>query len=181
MGFYAQDLCDEDYQERVRIQGVLKRYREDMGISQEQLSVRNGLHRATTSSIERRPNWRLATLQRHARTLGLKFVVTPVGFPPDIPLDDEAVILGGMSARTPQREDALAFTKLKNYLIRARVHAGVSRTQIATAWGRSVDSIALWEVNATEETMIYSIQRYARAIPGGSVVFDVKGLNDDQV
>lgn len=161
------DISPEDPAARIEIAQRLIAIRNEKGISQEGLCRLRGVPRHHQNNIERGTNWHVETLQAWSRSLGYTLVMTTRGLPE---LDDEddiyAMILAMAKPKDRQAHDLLHRISVRNYLIRLRIHMGITITELASRWGRGVDSVSSWELAREDTSLLHTLQRYARSLGG---------------
>lgn len=128
-----------------------------------------GVAIGTTAAMHKRTTWRVSTVQRWARAVGLRLTFELEGI--TVPDDDDdltALLLAAGDTSTPEREDHVHLLTVCNDLVRARLAAGWTAVAFAAELRLTENAVHWWQANP-EGTTLIAMQRYARGM-GGAVL-----------
>ena len=155
----------DDHQARKALVELLRTIRLNRGVTQKVLAERLAVDHSQIGNLENGTNWRVATLQRWCRGLGMRLQLTLRGLPEPVEADELEAVYARMHPTTPADIDHLALLRLLNYLTRVRRHLGLSGEALARRMGLSKRAPATWEARG-ENSHLNTMQRYARGLGG---------------
>lgn len=156
--YVPPDLHPDDLAQRECLRDLLVDTRHARAMTQANLADRLGKGKSTVANMELDLHWRISTVQRWARGLGLRLLLTPAILSNDVyllpPADPDA-------AMAFDRQAAI------ESLAEARRAARMTQQQLADRLG--VTEAAVYSIEKERDVLLLTAQRYCRGL--GSFLF----------
>lgn len=164
------DLHPDDAAVRDRIAEQLRASRVAAGVGQRELAIRLGVDQRRVVLLERRRQWRTATVQGWARALDqrLSLTIRDLAVPDDG--DALAAVYDQQQPTNPVVQDRLLLRRVANDLTRIR-RTRMSAYHFGLLIGRGEGSV-LWREAHPDGALLGTLQQTTRAL-GGSLEIDV--------
>lgn len=165
------DLDERDFTNRLRLRDRLRDIRDGAGLSGRAVSASAGLNHRAVHEAESTLQWSVSRVQRWARALEHRFVMTIEGL--TLP-DDDDLTAQLLRVATPYGyfdEDQLHVRAVVNDLARIHRGQGLSNYALAKRIRCSNRAIARW-TEKPDRCLLKTVQRYCRGL-GGSLALEV--------